>query len=273
MGVTAALGRTRAILEPILDALRANSVKAYISTRRDQFLSPQFVWLEACLDQSLRPSDKQVFVALVGTANRIAGTEIDHELLAADTAASGNSLMEDWALAAKASSDTTASHLADLALRLIQSRAAWRTVVDEALSWFPEISGSTGGVVTDAEEDRAAWEAATPAIRAGKGGQLDLAVLLQSLALRQKEPPPDPNAVTLSTIHSAKGLEFNHVWLVGMAETVLPFLAKFTAERPTCGIGRGATKLLCSDHAGRGRHLFFQELRTIAVGARNRRAS
>lgn len=130
--------------------------------------------------------------------------------------------MEDWALAAKASSDTTASHLADLALRLIQSRAAWRTVVDEALSWFPEISGSTGGVVTDAEEDRAAWEAATRAIRAEKGGQLDLAELLQGLALRQKEPPPDPNAVTLSTIHSAKSLEFNHVWLVGMAETVLP---------------------------------------------------
>src|SRR5207244_4462629 len=37
-GKTAVLGRTRAILQPILDALRANSVKAAIVTRRDRFI-------------------------------------------------------------------------------------------------------------------------------------------------------------------------------------------------------------------------------------------
>jgi DNA helicase II / ATP-dependent DNA helicase PcrA len=46
--------------------------------------------------------------------------------------------------------------------------------------------------------------------------------LLQGLALRPKEPPRDPDSVGLSTIHSVKGLEFDHVWLIGMAETVLP---------------------------------------------------
>src|SRR5262249_29302007 len=127
-----------------------------------------------------------------------------------------------WALTAKSSGSAIALRLAELALHLIQSRSSWRSVVTEALEWLPETAESGNGVISDAAEDKAAWETAVRAIRAEKGGDVDLAELLQGLALRPKEPPPDPNAVNLSTIHSVKGLEFDHVWVVGMAETVLP---------------------------------------------------
>jgi DNA helicase-2/ATP-dependent DNA helicase PcrA len=221
-GKTAVLGRTRAILQPILIALRGASVKAAIVTRRDRFVSPQFVWLQSCLDQSLRPTDKQVFIAMSDAANRIAGTELDAALLATEAEVAGNSFLEYWALTAKASGNPISSQLAEYALRIVQSRAAWRTVVTEALAWLPETVGSSNGVVTDAAEDRGAWETAARAIRAEKGGEIELAELLQGLALRPKEPPADPGAVNLLTIHSAKGLEFDHVWLIGLAETVLP---------------------------------------------------
>lgn len=159
---------------------------------------------------------------MVDAANRIAGTELDPALLAAEAEASGNIFPEYWALAAKASGNSISSRLAELALRMVQSRAAWRSVVVESLAWLPETAGTSNGVVTDAADDKAAWETATRAIRAEKGGEIELAELLQGLALRPKEPPHDQEAVGLSTIHSVKGLEFDHVWLVGMAETVLP---------------------------------------------------
>ena len=251
-GETAVLGRTRAILQPVLDALRANSVKAYIVTRRDRFISPQFVWLQGCLDQSLRPTDGQVFTAMVDAANRIAGTELDAALLAAEAEASGNSFLEYWGLAATSSGNAIASRLGELALRIVESRAAWRAVVAEAIAWLPETAATTNGVVSDAADDKAAWETAARAIRAEKGGEVDLAELLQGLALRPKEPPPDPDAVGLSTIHSVKGLEFDHVWLVGMAETVLPSWQSLQAnarppeleeERRNCFVAITRTRL------------------------------
>lgn len=229
-GKTAVLGRTRAILNPLLQALRAAGVKSAIVTRRDRFISPQFVWLQACLDQSLRPTDRQVFIAMAAAANRVAGIEIDPLLLEAEAEAAGKSLMEHWALAAQATSSPAASQLAGYALRLIQSRASWRGVLTDALTWLPNTASSSDGVVSDAADDKAAWETAARAIRAEKGSDPELAELLQGIALRPKEPPADPNAVGLFTVHAAKGLEFDHVWVVGLAETVLPSWQSLKAD-------------------------------------------
>ncbi len=221
-GRTAVLGRTRAILQPVLDALRGAGVPASIATRRDRFVSAQFVWLQSCLELALRPTDRQVFTAMVGAANRISGMELDAAILAAEAASSGLSYLEHWSLAAKTNGDETASRLSELACRLVQARATWPKIVAEAIAWLPQTAAAPNGNVSDADEDKAAWEVAAKAIRAEKGSQPDLDELLQGLALRPKEPPPDPNAVRLLTIHAAKGLEFDYVWLIGLAESVLP---------------------------------------------------
>lgn len=100
-GKTAILGRTRALLEPVLEALRERQVRSFIVTRRDRFVSPQFLWLQSALDQAVRPIDRQVFTAMVNASNRISGTDLDPALLAAESEASGKTFLEYWALAAK----------------------------------------------------------------------------------------------------------------------------------------------------------------------------
>ena len=221
-GDTAILGRTRAILNPVLEALRAADVKASMVTRRDRFISPQFVWMQTCLDQSLRPSDKLIFVAMAGAANRMAGIDLDAALIVAEAEAAGHTFLEDWALAAQGTGNSIAVALAGFARRLIQSRASWRSVVREAVAWLPETAASSDGVVSDAADDKSAWETAERSIRSERGNDLDLPELLQGIALRPKEPPADPGAVGLLTVHAAKGLEFDHVWVTGLAETIMP---------------------------------------------------
>lgn len=51
---------------------------------------------------------------------------------------------------------------------------------------------------------------------------MDLHAFLQELDLRVKETPAPPNAVRCMTVHASKGLEFRHVFLVGLAEDELP---------------------------------------------------
>lgn len=250
-GEVAVLGRTRAVLQPVLAALKARGVAASIATRRDRFISPQFVWLQSCLDLSLRPGDRQVFTALAVSGNRIAGLQLDTALLLAEAASTGTSYLEHWALAAEASQNEIAINLSAIALRLVRSRSSWQQIVTEAISLLMTTAETPDGVVSDAAEDKAAWETAHRAIRAEKGAPPDLDELLQGMKLRPKEPPPDPAAVRLLTIHSAKGLEFDRVWLIGMAESVLPSWqslkhsappSELEEERRNCFVGITRTK-------------------------------
>ena len=78
------------------------------------------------------------------------------------------------------------------------------------------------GGVGDAVDDQKAWDSCMREIRAELGVNAELSEVVQGLALRSKEPPKDPNTVSLLTVHGSKGLEFQTVYLLGLAEGVMP---------------------------------------------------
>lgn len=222
-GQIAVLGRTRSLLEPFQRALQSKGVKAVIAQRRDRFISPQFTWLQASLDQALRPTDERVFNVLVDAANRITGEQLDPAILMAEAEAAGLAYSEHWAKASRALGNPLSERLGEYVLMLSEARSAWRSMVRLAVPSLLEWAGqSDEGVLTDAADDKAAWDACMKEMRAERGGDLELDEVIQGLALRSKEPPRDPNAVTLMTVHGAKGLEFDAVYVVGLAESVMP---------------------------------------------------
>lgn len=220
---TAILGRTRSLLEPFLKELQKRGVKAALAQRRDQFISPQFSWLQASLELAIRPTDRQTFLLLVNSANRIAAIELDPLSLLAEAEAEGRSYLEHWALAISTEGSQIGAQLSALTRPLVESRSAWRAFVREAIVLLSATGGDTvDGVPSDVIDDKAAWEKCQREMRAELGADPDLADFVQGLALRSKEPPADPQAVSLLTVHASKGLEFDFVYLVGAAETVMP---------------------------------------------------
>jgi superfamily I DNA/RNA helicase len=87
----------------------------------------------------------------------------------------------------------------------------------------------------------AAFEAQTP--------RATLSAFLERISLMDEDRPDEEgkehgkNAVTLMSLHSSKGLEFSHVWLVGMEEDLLPHKRSIeedptvAEERRLCYVG------------------------------------
>jgi len=206
----------------MLACLKAHSVNAVLAQRRDNFLSPQFVWLQACLDQAVHPLNKRGFVVLVNAANRIADLQIDPSILIAEAEAAGHSPFEHWGVSASATTSSVAQELSKLAAKLAESRKDWKQAVQLVIPVLLDSAKVAEGAVSDAADDYSAWTNCLKEIRSEAGHDLDIVELLQGLALRSKEPVRDPESVALLTVHSAKGLEFDFVYLIGLAEGEMP---------------------------------------------------
>ena len=100
-----------------------------IAQRRDRFISPQFTSLQACLDQSLCPTDARTFKVLVDSANRVTGQDLDPAILAAEVA-----YFEHWGKTSIALGNPIGATLAGFAVRLAEPRNSWRKIVREAIS-------------------------------------------------------------------------------------------------------------------------------------------
>jgi DNA helicase-2/ATP-dependent DNA helicase PcrA len=216
---TVVLARTRALLDPVKQALEARRVTAQIAQRRDDFLSPEFRWITACLRQVIRPLEQRNFAVMVESFNRIAELELTPDQIIATATTSGKAFLEIWM------DETTDLILGSRAGALLDAAKSLRTnsgYKDFLSKVLSTLNARPSDGEEDLSEDIRAWTEITRDIGRHAGNDIQLDQFLQELALRSKEPSPLRDAVTLMTIHAAKGREFDFVYVIGMAEDVMP---------------------------------------------------
>ena len=214
---TLVLARTRKLLEPMQAALKEKGVPATILARRDDFVSPEMRWLVACLKQIARPLDRRNMAVVVDTFQRFAHVSLELDELLVRSAAEDVTPLTAWIrLARSAERQSPAEELLDKVSRIVGGQSR----IDSALSEILKLFGD-GEVDEDLRDDLSAWHRLSAEIRRDVG-PADLGRFLQELDLRSKEPPPAPGAVSLATIHGAKGLESDRVHVIGFVEEILP---------------------------------------------------
>ena len=225
-GRTLVLARTRALLGSMREALQAEGVNATILNRRDDFASPEMRWLVACLKQINRPLDRRNLATLVEAFGSFAPScatsssrpaPLDFDDLLTRSATEGVTYLSVWSGAAQAAGlPSPTAEIVDLIAGLAAGELKPASAIDQILGHFESDQPDE-----DLRDDLSAWRRLSGDIRTAVG-PTSLDRFLQELELRSKEPVPVPGAVSLATIHGAKGLEFDTVYLIGLAEEILP---------------------------------------------------
>ncbi len=254
---TAVLARIRRLLGPIEAELSALGINARIVVRRDEFQSSAFRWLHSALRLAVYDADERTFTAFAGTFNEMFGGTFTPDELVAQSGAGRVELLSRWYSFVQ--EQIKIPDALRLAKAVVEHRCGAENLdqftgkaIDVFESWLAEdVSDLAGpqsdtypGALPGSEKrnpakrnepansqassfsnlkcDLDAWCALSSDVRRVTGASPEAKHFLQELDLRSKQRPVKPNTVLLTTIHGAKGNEFEHVYLVGLAEDVLP---------------------------------------------------
>ena len=219
-GRTAVLARSRFLLEAMGETLVAKDVSATITMRRDDFMSPQIRWLVACLKQIARPLDRRNMAVLIEAFGDFAAVDLDWNEIRSRSESDGRTCFDVWMDAVReAKTSRSVAEVVDAIADLSAGRLKLTEAMERILDGFNGHEPDEGRG-DDLIDDLNAWRRIRREIRDVEVSTLER--FLQELELRSKEPVPTPGTVSLTTIHGAKGQEFETVYLIGLAEEILP---------------------------------------------------
>lgn len=227
-GRCAILGRSRKLVGHAAEAIQAAGLPVALGTRKDGFASPQMQWFLTVLRLSLARGDVACVKKLSTSFQTIEGVSVDPADVAAYASACGGDLLRSWfqrALEQDSLSEVTREFLMKAKQEIVE-RMEFRRFTNLALPWTDEVEerlSTEENPTGDYSDERAMWLGIARDIDSRFGrDNVTLGLLLQEFDLAPKTPQPPKGAVSCLTIHGAKGLEFAHVYLIGLVEDQLP---------------------------------------------------
>ena len=213
------LARRRKLLEEVARALKEAKLSPYLVERKQEFESPLLRFVHAALRLGNKPSDSEQLSALCAAFHDLTGQDVvPDDVEAEGRLCGGDSLLGAFADIASMNGVGSTEELLYALRELLVERLKYREFVEAAFNW----RGKMPTELADEDDERRVWMEVERSVRGVLGGNPSLAQFLQECDLRQKTANPKPNDIQCLSIHSAKGKEFQHVYLVGLVEDELP---------------------------------------------------
>lgn len=217
----AVLARTTKLLDRAATALQTAGLAAHVTQRKAEFETPLVRVAFHALRLANSRHDRDVLRRLCVAWDAFSDQTLELGDVTAAAALVGGDFLRAWADAAIAGAAGGREALVQRLRASLVDRLEFPRVVD----WFLTEGARA---FADPDDQALATELATwrelhdELVREHGEGSLTLNVYLQHMDLAPKAPRPGPNAVRCMTVHGAKGLEFKHVYLIGMAQEVFP---------------------------------------------------
>lgn len=215
------LARTNRLVQDAADTLRRAGYDAHVPVRKNQFDSPALSALIEAMRLASSPHDRVVLRRLCLAWGGLTGIDVDAQSVEAAAALEGGDFLRTWLdVAATVDNGEHEAALERIRAELVDGLRFPQVVVDFLDGDWQSWSGEE--FVEETAEEVTTWKGLHEDLAAEYGRSLPLHTYLQQLDLLSKSPSPSANALQCMTVHGAKGLEFKHVYLIGMAQEVFP---------------------------------------------------
>lgn len=226
------LGRSSKLLSNAAAGLAEHGFEASLTRRKTDFESPVIRVLVEALRLANARHDRDILRKLCVAWKELSAHTLESESVAAASALTGGDFLRAWADAASSAKGgrRLGTVVNQIRAKLVDT-LAFREIVDWFLSqgWgaWTENGDRNSAIDHEDEEGRElsdeleVWQELHETM-VSEYDDLTLNVYLQQMDLRSKMPLPKPNAIRYMTVHGSKGLEFKHVYLIGMAQQVFP---------------------------------------------------
>lgn len=213
----AVLARNAKLLDRAANALSVGGLQSFVAKRKTEFESPSVRWLFSVLRLANARHERELLRRVCVAWNDFTGTLIEFEDVAAEAALDGGDFLRAWVNTA-----STKTPKAPHALLLVEIRNRLVDRIDFLV--LLELFWKAKYINDDLEaEEIATWRELHESLtREHALENLTLHLYLQEMDLKSKAPAQLPGSVRCLTVHGSKGMEFKHVFLIGMADEVFP---------------------------------------------------
>jgi DNA helicase-2/ATP-dependent DNA helicase PcrA len=224
----AVLARTKKLLDLAGRKLEEAGVPVYYAARKDEFKSAPLRMLHAILRLVNTTEDKQSLARLSKAFYELEGISIELAPVLSRASADGEDLLRSWLDEVKRRDalEEQTWHLLETGIKPLLNSLNYRDFADKLLKWAEacqQTSPPDENAFNEFEEEREVWKLLLAEItKKFEGEDVSLHQLLHELDLTSKTPPKPAEAVPCFTIHASKGMEFGHVYLMGLVEDQLP---------------------------------------------------
>ena len=216
------IARTNQMLVKAKQVLLSHDIEAEIVSKSQDFFSAVFQFLYLILKLYNSPESKSILNKLCAVATSLNGITLSAEEISTQSSVDGSGLLRTFFNYASISA--ILEPVCILADANLFETINYREFVKRSLEYFelqnPDLPIDES--YPDYSSDKSEWERISHEIKQSHGEQVSLHIFLQEMDLTPKEKSLPRTCVRLQTVHTAKGMEFEHVYVIGLAEDQFP---------------------------------------------------
>lgn len=226
------LARNSKLLERLERQLTSSSIPAHVQKRKTQFESAPLRFISSALKLATVRTDEEIVATVTKALSDCIDNEIDTLNVLAFAGQVNNDHLQCLGLLSDSSNALPVDIKSAIKRLVVGDYQGFLTKAFGYFDFIEEQSEQGTEQYADFPSERRVWKSIIEEIGGEEAAYaLSVAQFLQELALANKTPDAPSNSIRCLTVHASKGMEFNHVYLIGMSEDNLPsFQSKKTGD-------------------------------------------